>query len=174
MKILLLCGLSLVLVMALVAVIGACLPRDHVATRAVIIKQAPSLVFAAIRDVNSYPAWRKGITSVEVLPANEGRFSFRETSRHGAIPYVIEAEQPPTSLVTRIVDAGLPFGGAWTFTLTPADGGGTEVRITERGFVKNVVFRFLARFVFGYSTTIDGYLRDLALKCGAPAAALRD
>jgi hypothetical protein len=50
--------------------------------------------------------------------------------------------------------------------LPPRNGG--RVRITERGFVKNVIFRFVARFVFGYTSTMEGYLRDLAKKFSEP------
>ena len=74
---------------------------------------------------------------------------------------------PPRKLVVRIADRGLPFGGAWTFDITP-QGSGSELRITEDGEVYNVIFRFMARFIFGYTTTIETYLKDLGVKFGQP------
>jgi hypothetical protein len=68
--------------------------------------------------------------------------------------------------VTKIADPDLPFGGTWTYELTPAPGGGTRLAITERGNVKNVVFRFMSRYVFGYTATLDGFLRALGKKGG--------
>ncbi len=43
---------------------------------------------------------------------------------------------------------------------------GLRERITEDGEVYNVIFRFMARFFFGYTATIEGYLRDLGHRFG--------
>lgn len=72
---------------------------------------------------------------------------------------------PPSRLVGRIADPKLPFGGTWTFEITPTPEG-ANLRITERGWVSNPMFRLLSRFVFGYTSTIDSYLRSLAKKFG--------
>ena len=69
----------------------------------------------------------------------------------------------------RIVTAGSPFGGTWTYRIDPdADGGGAWLQITENGEVYNVFFRALARFVFGHAGTLEGYLRALGGKFGEP------
>ena len=70
--------------------------------------------------------------------------------------------------MTRIVTPDSPFGGTWTFVVTP-DGTGSHIAITEHGEVHNVLFRFLSRFVFGHTATLEGYLRALAGKFGAVA-----
>jgi hypothetical protein len=46
---------------------------------------------------------------------------------------------------------------------------GTELAITEDGEIYNVWFRALARFVFGHTSTMDGYLLSLAKKFGESA-----
>ena len=38
--------------------------------------------------------------------------------------------------------------------------------ITESGVIHNPLFRFLARFLFGYTGTADAYLRALGAKHG--------
>ena len=38
--------------------------------------------------------------------------------------------------------------------------------ITENGTVTNLFFRFMSRFVFGYTATIETYLVDLGTKFG--------
>jgi hypothetical protein len=58
-----------------------------------------------------------------------------------------------------------PYSGSWTFYLQP-QGGVTLVRITENGQVSNPVFRFMSRFVFGHTRTIDIYLRELGKATG--------
>jgi hypothetical protein len=39
---------------------------------------------------------------------------------------------------------------------------GCLLTITEEGEIYNPVFRFVSRFVIGYTATIDGYLARLA------------
>lgn len=74
-------------------------------------------------------------------------------------------DDPPRRLVGRIVDTGAPFGGSWTYQVTPVDGG-SRVSVTEDGWVSNPIFRFMARFVFGYHSTLDSYLRALGRRFG--------
>ena len=77
------------------------------------------------------------------------------------------AEQAGRRLVTKIADDSLPFGGTWTYELSrPSAGNGAVLRITENGEVKNVVFRFISRFILGQTATMDTYLRDLGRKLG--------
>jgi hypothetical protein len=65
----------------------------------------------------------------------------------------------------RIASDDLPFGGTWTYEIAAAEGGAT-LRITEDGFVKNAFFRFMSRFIFGHTATIEQYLKDLGKKFG--------
>lgn len=169
MKIILYLGAGLVLLVFLVLVIGSLLPRQHVATRSIVLRQSAAAVFATVRDFDALPGWRTGLNRVELLPPANGRVSYREHSKHGAITYEVVEETSAQRLVVRIADASLPFGGTWSFALTPAATGGTNVRITEDGEVKNVIFRFMARFVFGYTSTMETYLTDLARKFGEAA-----
>ena len=157
-------GILVVLVVIVVG-IGYTLPVAHTARRSVTLRAAPSEVWAAITDVSAYPSWRGDVESVEVLAPVNGRQSWREKGKDGTITYAIERADPPTRLVTRISDTGLPFGGAWEYELAP-DGTGTRLAITERGEVYNPIFRFVSRFVMGHTSTIDTYLRALGGKFG--------
>jgi hypothetical protein len=78
---------------------------------------------------------------------------------------VLEAD-PPHKLVTRIADPHLPFGGSWTYEITPT-ATGCSLTITEHGEIYNPVFRFVARYVQGYTATIDNYLKALHAKLDA-------
>ncbi|MEY2877871.1 MAG: hypothetical protein RLZZ15_251 [Verrucomicrobiota bacterium] len=169
MKWLLLILGALAALVAVMAIIGALLPRDHTATRAAQFRQTPAALFAVVRDFAALPAWRSDLTSVELLPARDGAACYREVSKHGAVTYRVREERAGERLVLEIADENLPYGGRWTFEFRAAPGGGAQMRITEQGFVKNVIFRFLARFVFGYTATMESYLRDLAKKFGEPA-----
>ena len=65
--------------------------------------------------------------------------------------------------MARIADDSLPYGGAWTIELAAVDGG-TDVTITERGFIKNTIFRFLSKSVYSVTSTMEKYLDALAAK----------
>ena len=70
-----------------------------------------------------------------------------------------ERSEPPRLLVVRI-DPGLPFGGTWTYEVAPVPGGST-LTITENGEIYNPLFRFMARYIFGYEGTIETYMAAL-------------
>jgi len=165
MKLAFILGFALAGTVVLVAIIGALLPRRHVATRAARYPVPRAELYSILRAFEQTPTWRSGIGAVELLPADEGRPRFRERSRHGDITYRVLEDRPTEKLVLEIADADLPFGGTWTFALSEVPSG-AELRLTEHGEVKNVFFRFLARFVFGHTRTIETYLRDLGRKIG--------
>jgi uncharacterized protein YndB with AHSA1/START domain len=162
---------GLVLLVAVVAVIGMMLPQNHVAARMVRVRHTPEQVFAIISDVEKVPTWRSEVTRVEILPLDDGRVMFRE---HGsdAVTYRVEASEPPRRRVVRIADANLPYGGTWTYELTPAADSAplTQITITERGEVYNPIFRFMSRFVFSHHATIDAYLTALGKRLGEPVS----
>ena len=146
--------------------IGAALPRAHVASRTVRLPARPERVWALLTDPAGFPHWRDDVRSVELLPPREGRTAWREHSRHGRITFEVVTAEPPHRLTTAIADRDLPFGGTWEYALTP-DGDGTQLVVTERGEVHNPLFRFMSRFVFGHTATIDAFLRALGRALGA-------
>ena len=149
------------LVVLLTAVIGWTLPVKHRATGRATFAAPPSAIYALITGVSEFPKWRSKLDRVEVLPPVDGKVTFHEVGDDGRILYVVEEAVPDERLVTRIADPELPFGGRWTYTLRPVPAG-TELEIVEDGEVYNPLFRFMSRFVFGHSTSIDRYLADMA------------
>jgi uncharacterized protein YndB with AHSA1/START domain len=143
----------------LMVVIGALLPKAHSVSRTATLKIPAERLFAVISDFGATPRWRKDLQVVEVLEPVEGHSRFRERSGHGEMVLRVEEIEPPQRMVVRI-EPGLPYGGTWTYQLT-RDGAGTRLTITEDGEVYNPLFRFLSRFVFGHTATIDGYLAAL-------------
>ena len=150
-------GVLVALLLLLIA-IGYALPIGHVATRETRLGAPPERVFGVLREVEKFPAWRSDVTSVEVL-ATTPALRWRERGDNDIV-FEMEAVEPPGKMVTRIADKTLPFGGSWTYELSPQDGG-TRLVITEHGEVYNPLFRFMSRFVFGHTATIEKYLDDL-------------
>jgi hypothetical protein len=167
MKWILYIGGSIVFLVAMVAVVGALLPRRHHATRKARFRATPEAIYAVLAGP---PDWRTGVRTYGVLPEQDGRKRWWEEDSHRQkITYELVEERPPARMVTRIAQPGLPFGGTWTFEITPAGDGGSDLRISEDGEIYNVIFRFMARFFFGYNASIEGYLRDLGGKFGQAA-----
>jgi hypothetical protein len=148
-----------VLLVVIVTGIGYMLPQKHQASREQTYAAAPARVFEVITTPTDYPAWRSGVKSIEMLPADSGKTRFKEISSNGTITYVFD-ELTPARVRSRIADVSLPFGGQWTYEIETA-GTGTKLRITEDGEVYNPIFRFMSRFIFGHHSSIDTYLADL-------------
>jgi uncharacterized protein YndB with AHSA1/START domain len=153
-------------IVALMAVGGMLMPRTHTATRIARFHQPPEAIWRTITDYATFPEWRSNVTRVESLPSTNGLPAHREWDRRGhVLPMETVEWDPPRRCVGRIADPKLPFGGTWTFEIAPVPGGST-LRITENGEVRPPIFRFLARFVFGYTGTIETYLTDLGRRFG--------
>ena len=169
MKTVLVVSAFVVFVAILVVAIGAMLPVQHVASGTATLAASPDEVWRLITDVNGFPAWRSDVKAVERLPDRNGKPVWVEDTTSGRITLAVDRAEPPRLLVLRIADPDLPFGGTWTYELSP-DGGGTVLKITENGEVYNPLFRFLSRFVFGHEGTIKGYLAALEKRTSSAGA----
>ena len=134
---------ALAVLIAIVAELGALLPRDHVASRTAMFRAQPDAIFPLLASL--------------------------DIGRRDDVPIAIVEARAPGHLVTRIADPRLPFGGTWTFALSPVQGG-SRLTITERGYVTNPIFRFVSRVVLGHDATLRSYLRELAARLGEPPA----
>jgi uncharacterized protein YndB with AHSA1/START domain len=160
MKYVLIIAGALVLIVLVVVLVGWMLPVGHRATKEATFLATPDEVFALITDVKSFPRWRPSVKEVQMLPPVDGHAQFREIGKDGSILYQVDSMTPYETLVTRIADRSLPFGGKWTYHLTP-HGDSTTLRITENGEVYNPIFRFVSRFVIGHTATMERYLSDV-------------
>jgi len=163
MKWVLLIVAVLVVVVGLAALIGAMLPLRHHASRKAAYRVSPDALYAVLAGP---PDWRTGIKTFGALPEQDGRKRWWEQDSHGQkVTFELVEDAPPRRMAVRIADKGLPFGGTWTFDIAAANGG-SELRVAEDGEIYNVISRFMARFVFGYTGSIETYLKDLGAKFG--------
>lgn len=144
-----------------VALIGWLLPVEHTATRRRRFAVSPEVLWQMIVHAEAFPAWRSTVRRVERL--SDGRDGWIEEGENGPITLVVQRAEAPRLLALKIADGTLPFGGTWTYTLEPADGG-TDLTITEDGEVYNPIFRFASRYMFGHDATIAAYFADLEKK----------
>jgi uncharacterized protein YndB with AHSA1/START domain len=131
---------ALVGVIGVIALVGYFLPVAHEASRSAELNKPPDQVFALIADPNTYKGWWDG----------------------SDVKTEVTERVPPTKLVTKIVGE-TQFGGTWTFDIAPTPNG-SRLTITERGEIYNVVFRALAKYVIGYTGTMDSFLEAVQKK----------
>jgi uncharacterized protein YndB with AHSA1/START domain len=160
---------GLVLLAGVMALIGSLLPKTHDVSRSIVLRKSPQDVYAVVRDFASMPKWRADVKQVDVEATQGGPVYFREVGKHDTVNYELIEDVPAERMVTKIRDTNLGYGGKWTYRFVP-ENGGTRVTITEDGEVSNVLFRFMSRFVFGQTSTIDSYLTSLAKHFGEAEA----
>ena len=156
---------GLALLIGITALIGSSLPKNHVVSRSIYLRQSPSQVYAVVRDFRAAPSWRPDLRKVEIETPEAGLVYFREEGSNGTVNYELVEDVPAQRMVTRIRDLDLGYAGQWTYTFAAEDGG-TRLTIQEDGEVSNVLFRFVSRYVFGHTATIDNYLKALAKHFG--------
>lgn len=161
-----LCVIAVIgLAVLVISLIGWRLPKQHSATRSVLIHKTPDTVYAVARDFPSMPKWRADVREVQITTAADGRVHFREDGKNGSTNYELAEDVPGQRMVTRITDTDLGYSGKWTYVFA-AEGPNTRVAITEDGEVSNVIFRFLSRYAFGHTATLDTYLTSLGKQFG--------
>ena len=137
---------------------GMMLPVNHIASVEKTLPADAAKVWSLLTDIESQPKWRTDLKSIKVV--SNDPVSWVETSSFGEIPMKVERMEPHQALVTRINSTELPFGGTWTFKLEP-QGSNTKLTITEDGEVRQPVFRFLSKYVFGHTKTLNTYISHL-------------
>lgn len=157
-----------VLVLGGIAVVitamGFSLPIQHTATRSVTLHASPQQVWEII---SGPPTWRPDVVRYEELPPQDGHRMWIEYGKGGSkMTYEVVESDRPQKLVTRIADPHLPFGGTWTYAIQPNADGGSTLTITEDGEVYNPIFRFISRYIMGYTETMDRYLAALQTRLG--------
>ena len=167
MKWVLIVVVIIAIAVAIAAFIGSRLAQSHRASVEKVCPVLPEAIWAAITDIDAFSSWRAGVTRVECLPDRNGYPVWVEEGRHGRMTMLVERMEAPRILVGRIADPGLPFGGSWTYEITP-EPSGSRLRITENGEIYNPLFRFMARFVFGYEGTLRSYMASLDKRLTQP------
>ena len=158
---------AIIVVVGVIAAWGAMLPRAHVASSAITVRQPPDSVWAVVRDLGSVPTWWRDVKQSVRLPDEGGKERWEQQTGMGPMRLEVAESQPPARLVTRIVTepGDADFGGTWTYMIVRANGG-SRVIITEDGWVANPIFRFLSYQVFGVHGTLDACLTALGVRFG--------
>ncbi len=163
-------GRILLVLVALVGLIGivvyvdgATLPVDHSTTVADVIPAPPDAVFARIADVAHGSAWRPAVKAVSMLAPESGRDHWIEDLGHGTtMRFLAVRSEAPVRRDVLLDDPGAAYGGTWIYELSPGpDAGTTTLKITETGFIRPPVYRFMMAHIFGLRRNLEQYESDM-------------
>jgi len=165
MKVVLFSVIGLVVLIGLPTLIGSLLPREHRATSRITLKKSAAEVWPVIRDLGALQGSWRHLKSARRLPDENGKEIWEQDAGGFPMRLIVEESRPPTHLLTRIDDTTHgAFGGTWTYDLQPL-GGGSQLTVTEAGYVSNPLFRVIMQSM-GVHRTADSYLRALGTKLG--------
>jgi hypothetical protein len=161
LRIFVLIVLFLAIVVGLAAAWGNSLPREHVVASRIVLPQRIDQVWAVVRDPTPLVGVWPDLTRFTRTTDESGREVWVQTVDGFSMRLTVTQNRPPTRLVTTIdATPDAAFGGRWTYDLKPA-AGGTELTVTEAGWIANPFYRVMGR-LFGLHSSIEGYLKGVA------------
>ena len=158
--------LGLIVFIALVLIgVGTSLPVHHRSTCSVDIAMPADQIWKMVYDVGN-STWRSNVARVDFpKPGAAVGDTWVEVDRYGnSVEYQRVSAERDRRLVVQVVGQS-SFGGQWTYQFSPQPHG-TRISIVEDGEIYNPIFRFVSRFVTGYSATMRTYLTDLVKHFG--------
>ena len=145
---------------------GRSLPREHEVKSTLTLVAPLDTVYRVVRSIGSTPEWWSDMKSVRPLTGR--RYESWEQNMGGGMGLVsiaVTSAIPGQRMVTEIIpnegqpDESQKWGGVWTYRIRQT-AAGTEVQITEEGWVDPPFFRIMMK-LRGRYRTIDSYLSSL-------------
>ena len=163
MKIFGLLALLLVIAGVVVYADGTKLPVNHSVSVTGVVQAPPEKVFNLITNVAKASDWRPAVQSVTVLLPDKGRDHWVEHLAHGQyMTFLATRTEKPIRRDVLLDEPTAPYGGTWTYELSPGPSPNTtSLHITETGFIKPPVYRFLMVHVFRPTHNLDQYMKDI-------------
>ena len=161
---------------------GTRLPADHSVNVTAVVPAPPDKVFALITNVAKGAEWRPEVKSVTVLHDQKndhwvehlkyGQFMTFLAVRTDPVDSALPAAGPDTVIARRDVQLDDPkaaYGGTWTYRLSPGPTpGATTLSITETGYIKPPIYRFVMAHVVGPTHNLDQYMKDMEAAAAKP------
>jgi uncharacterized protein YndB with AHSA1/START domain len=170
MKLLLFAGL----LVGAVWVWGRTMPREHRASSTITLVAPPDSVWRLVRDIAGQAAWWNDVRSVRRLTGLKRESYEQDMKGAGPVRMEVTSTIDGQRLITTILnDEQQDWGGSWTVDVRRT-AAGTEVTVTEEGWVEPALFRVVMKLRGGAHRTIDGYLRSLGAHFGETVSPRRD
>lgn len=162
-------GVSLATCFGLVGVYayGRAQPADHASTVTAEVPAGPDEVMALLTAFDRRPEWRPHVERIARIADGEGgRPVWRELDPSGdRFDFVVAEVGADTLSLHTAHPEDIGMVATWTWTVTPGEGRGSRITLTERGTVDNEFFR-------GYWALADGQYRAIEEDLAALSAAL--
>ena len=159
---------AIIALLALVGIVygaGMTMPREHLASSRIQLTAPRDSVFAVLRAFGNYPRWNPDFKSSVRGQSRRGRETWVQEVGGMTMSVEFKTVEAPSRMVTEVVtDEKSDWGGVWTYDLV-ANGSGTEVTITEDGWIKSPLFRVMMK-AKGTHSTMDGVLKSLGARFG--------
>lgn len=147
--------------------LGRSLPERHRMATTVRLGASREVVWDVITDYARIPEWWPAVKSSRVETRPDGEVLTWNTDGRGQkMAFHTKEEHRPARLVREIVGDQLAFGGTWTFELSQ-DGTGTQLTLTEDGFIRPPFFRAVAQYFIGLDRTQKDFLAHLERRVAA-------
>jgi hypothetical protein len=142
---------------------GSKLPVDHSVSITGVVQAPQEKVFSLIADVAHGSDWRPAVKSVTVLKKDNNRDHWVEHLSHGEfMTFLATRTEPPFRRDVLLDEPKASYGGTWIYELAPGPSPNTTaLKITETGFIRPPVYRFIMTHVFGMTHNLDEYMKDI-------------
>jgi hypothetical protein len=154
-----------VVLVAAVYVAGRSMPKEHSASSRIQLTAPRDSVWAVLRAFGDYPKWNTDFKSSVKGERINGHEVWVQDVGGMTMSVELTDVRAPSLLVSEIVtDEKSQWGGIWTYELATS-GAGTEVTVTEDGWVKSPFFRVMMK-LRGTHATMDAVLKHLGARFG--------
>jgi hypothetical protein len=113
---------------------------------------------------------RPAIKSVTTLTPDRGRDHWVEHLAHGQfMTFLATRTDSPSRRDVQLDDPRASYGGTWVYELSPGPSvDSTTLHITETGFIKPPIYRFVMAHVFGPTHNLDEYMKNIQAAAAKP------
>jgi hypothetical protein len=142
---------------------GAKQPVNHSVSVTGVVNAPQQKVFSLITDVAHGSLWRPTVKSVTVLQKDHDRDHWVEHLDHGQfMTFLAMRTDSPVRRDVMLDDPKASYGGTWTYELAPGPQPDmTTLKITETGFIKPPMYRFIMKHVIGMTHNLAQYMHDI-------------
>lgn len=163
MKIVSVILILLVIAGAAVYIDGSHISASHTVSVTGVVNAPPEKVWSLITNVEKVPDWRRSVKAVTMLQQDSGRDHWVEHLAHGRfMTFLAVRSEPPVRRDVQSDDPKAPYGGVWTYELSPGSSPSTtNLRITETGYINPPIYRFFMARVVGLTRNLNLYLKDI-------------
>ena len=151
---------------------GRGLPREHVASASIVLVAPADTVFKLVRNLEGSASWWRDVKGVRRITEHRREAWELDMGSMGKMPLeVTRVVQGREVVVTVIGDEDAAWGGIWRYVVNDSPSG-TEVTVTEEGWVASPLIRLVQKVV-GPHRAIERYLRALGDHFGEPVTPRR-